>query len=156
VHALATMPFAGLHLDLEPNQLGKQGLDESTILDELLATLASAIRVSPWPVGFSIHPRYLAPAGDNPTFGARLDTLGIPEVTLMVYVANPVRAHEIAAPILAAHPRLAFTVAQSVEPELSREESWAGRPRAEVARRLDDLAHGFEATKNFHGVVVQA
>jgi outer membrane protein TolC len=156
VRALAAVPFAGLHLDLEPNQLDEKSLGQEFLLRELLATLASVQGVSPWPVGLSVHPRYLAaPVGDA-TFGARLSALALHEVTLMIYVANPRRVFEIASPILEAHPDLRFSVAQSIEPSLAPEESYAVRSGAELARRMQEVSELFAGARNFQGIVVQS
>ena len=74
--ALSGLPFAGVNLDLEPNQLDEAGLGTTYLLEELLKTLADAKLASPWPVALSIHPRYMAaPLGDI-DFATALETPG--------------------------------------------------------------------------------
>lgn len=155
IKKLKAIPFGGVHLDLEPNQLDERTLGTEYLLRELLATLAEVKRISPWPVGLSLHPRYLQPAVSDRGFATRLQGLGIDEVTLMVYVTNPERVHAIAAPLLKAYPQLRFSIAQSIEDSLSREESHFSAGRAEFKRRMERLQARFK-TPNFNGIVVQA
>jgi len=56
IQELEDIPFTGLHLDLEPNQLDQARDDNKYLLTQLVHTLQSVKSVSPWPVGLSIHP----------------------------------------------------------------------------------------------------
>ena len=122
---LPLLPFSGLHLDLEPNQLDEQKFKEDYLLHELVRTVAAVRAVSPWPISISIHPRYLEILPGRPSLGSSLQMLDIDEFTVMIYVANPERVAEIARPILEKYPHTTISIAQSVEPILSREESYA-------------------------------
>lgn len=140
--ALNGLPFAGVNLDLEPNQLDEAGLGTTYLLGELLKTLADAKLASPWPVALSIHPRYMAaPLGDI-DFATALERLGLDEVVLMSYVVSRERVLQIVMPILDAHSGLRFGVAQSVEPFLAPEESHSGIGYAEFQGRMKALAEG--------------
>ncbi|ADW18104.1 outer membrane protein-like protein [Desulfobulbus propionicus DSM 2032] len=154
VASLADLPFAGLHLDLEIDQLDERHRRDTKMLTEWAATVEAARRASPWPVGVSLHPRTLKPNGKKKELGAMLDRLQVTEVVLMIYAANPQRVAEVATPILQAFPRQRFSVAQSVEPELSTEESHYQAGRAQFTARMTRLAQ-LLAAPNFHGLVVQ-
>ena len=148
------LPFAGVNLDLEPNQLDEAGLGTTYLLEELLKTLADAKLASPWPVALSIHPRYMAaPLGDI-DFATALERLGLDEVVLMTYVVSRERVLQIVTPILDTHTGLRFGVAQSVEPFLAPEETHAGIGHAEFQRRMKALAEGL-TPPNFTRLHVQ-
>ncbi len=154
LRALGGLPFSGVNLDLEPNQLDEAGLGTAYLLQELLKTLADAKLASPWPVALSIHPRYMTqPLGDI-DFATALERLGLDEVVLMTYVVSRERVLDIVAPILDAHPGLYFGVAQSVEPFLAPEETHAGIGYAEFQRRMSALAAGLPQP-NFTRIHVQ-
>ena len=154
IRALAGLPFAGLHLDIEPHQLSAARLAEIEVETEWLATVRAACEASPWPVGVSVHPLYFAAAGGWPGLGAGLVEAGVAEVTLMLYSTTADRVRAVVAPILAAWPGLRFSLAQSVEPELPATESHFTAGRAEFARRMTALAATFDQA-NFTGIVVQ-
>lgn len=155
VRKLRSIPFAALNLDLEPNQLDEQALGKEYLLKELLATLESVKSMSPWPVGLSIHPRYLKERVGAVELGKRLGDLKLDEITLMVYVRNPDRTAEILTPILKAYPEVKFSVAQSIEDTLPREESHYSAGFAEFQRRMRRLAKSLPQP-NFNGIIVQA
>jgi hypothetical protein len=154
IRALAGLPFAGLHLDIEPHQLSADRLTEIDAEAEWLATVRAAREASPWPVGVSVHPLYFAAAGGWPGLGPGLVEAGVAEVTLMLYSTTADRVRAVVAPILAAWPGLRFSLAQSVEPELPATESHFTAGRAEFARRMAALAPTLDQA-NFTGIVVQ-
>lgn len=137
VQALEALPFDGLHLDLEPNQMDPSLFSEEYLLAQLVRTIAGVKQVSPWPVGISVHPRYLEETRFNVCLGCALGNLDLAEVVLMIYVATPEEAASRAAPVLQAYPELPFSVAVSVEPVVEGGASWAslGRGRAREAVR---------------------
>ena len=61
IEEFADLPFKGIHLDLEPNQLAGEQYREIYLLRQLIRTLQAAKRVSQVPIGLSIHYRYLQP-----------------------------------------------------------------------------------------------
>lgn len=154
LRALSGLPLTAVNLDLEPNQLDEVALGTTYLMEELLKTLADAKLASSWPVGLSIHPRYMAaPLGDI-DFATALERLGLDEVVLMTYVVSRERVLQIVTPILDAHPGLRFGVAQSVEPFLAPEETHAGVGYAEFQGRMKALAEGL-GRPNFTGLYVQ-
>ncbi len=122
IEKLGSFSFTGLHLDLEINQLNQKKYDEAYLLRELLQTIEVVVKTSPWPVGLSLHPRYLT-TNSEVCLGCALSKLDISEVALMSYIANPGKVSEIVMPIIEQYPNIAFSIAQSVEPILAREES---------------------------------
>lgn len=153
VRSLRDAPFAGLHLDLEPNMLDNSDAGAARLLPELLHTLQEVKSVSAWPVSCSLHPRYINAVADGVALGDQLARLGI-ETTLMIYVANPLRVTEIAKPLVARYPNLRLRVALSLEHTLSRDESLFQLPEAERAHRIALIERSL-ASENFLGVSLQ-
>ncbi|TLY73209.1 MAG: TolC family protein [Gammaproteobacteria bacterium] len=153
IEALRSVPFDGLHLDLEPAQIDPAPDRLPALLGSLAETLAAASAASPWPVALSVHPRDLdVPVGDS-SFAEVLHRLRV-SPTLMVYVANPDRAVEIAEPLLGHHPELSFSVALSLEKSLGREESLWSYTEAERRRRIERIESQLAAA-NFSGLTLQ-
>ena len=155
VQRMTTLPFQGIHLDLEPNQLAQTGQSEAYLLDQLLQSIRAVKAFSRLPLGLSIHYRYLDPARPDGGLGGDLTAIGVAEVSLMIYNADPDRVARIAAPIIRRFPELGFSIAQSVEPILSPEESYATRSLVEFwgqMRRLQsELRH-----PNFQSILIQS
>lgn len=155
IRKLSVLPFHGIHLDLEPNQLMHMEKDEAYLLDQLLASVKAVRETSPLALGLSIHHRYLDPSRPDEGLGKALQTIGVDEVTAMIYNANPDRVARMAAPILHSFPALHLSIAQSVEPILSSKESHAARPVGEfrdAMRRLrSELVY-----PNFQAIVIQS
>jgi len=156
IQVLKDIPFTGLHLDLEPNQLDQNRHGNKYLLTQLLHTLQSVKRVSPWPVGLSIHPRYLEPQKNQLCLGCALSNLEINETILMIYVANPVRVAQLALPILSRFPKLSFSIAQSVEPILPVEESYARQSRKQFQTRMKELGTAMVPAANFTTIAIQS
>ena len=150
---LRAVPFDGLSLDLEPEQLRHPPTPIPELLDALAQTLAAARRASPWPIDLSIQPRDLAMPVDGKPFAAVLQRLRI-SVTLMVYVANPQRVRAIAAPLLRHDPQLTFRVALSLEKTAPTGQSLRPYPPAERTHRIAQIAAGL-AAPNFAGLVFE-
>jgi hypothetical protein len=155
VQRLSDLPFDGLHLDLEPNQLDDNRYGETYLLSQLIRTLQGAKRISPWPVGLSIHPRYLEDDRTDICLGCALTNIGLDELTLMVYITRPQRVSRIVRSIQARFPELSVSVAQSVEPILNADESYAGKGRSNFIRQMEVLAEEL-AGGNFKGILIQS
>jgi outer membrane protein TolC len=153
VRGLRSLPFDGLHLDIEPDQL--DGLSASTKASwpNWLATVRAVREISPWPVDASMHPRYLGERIDARALGEHLSELDV-AVTLMIYVANPERVVEIAQPLLSRYPQLRQRIALSSEDSLSREESLHHLTPSERARRIAFIEATL-AAPNFRGITLQ-
>jgi hypothetical protein len=155
VRQLGDLPFTGLHLDLEPNQLDAGESGTEALLTQLLATLEAVKTASPWPIGLSIHPRYLDPGKNGVSMWSALRGLDLSEIVLMIYVANPRRVAELAAPILEQCPGLTFSIAQSVEPTLPQVESYARQGRRRFQSKMKELRTEMDQA-NFLTVVIQS
>ena len=66
-----------------------------------------------------------------------LPQLGVGQVSLMIYTRNGERSAELAGQIAQRWPALHFRLAQSVEPQLAAEESWAGVPAPQLQRQVE-------------------
>ncbi|MNZ40408.1 Outer membrane efflux protein [compost metagenome] len=130
---LADLPFAGLHLDLEVEQLGWPVPEQR--LRDWLDTLALAVRSSPWPLELSSHPRWFAADAGVPCVPCALPGLGVHQVSLMIYTANTERSAALAGEIARRWPALRFRLAQSIEPQLPASESLAGHSRDALQRQ---------------------
>jgi hypothetical protein len=153
VQDLRALPFDGLHLDIEPDQLTGVGEAPESLLSGVLETAQAVRRVSPWSVEISLHHRYLNARLGSSTLGEALSDADI-SVTLMTYVANPERVIQIARPLLERYPRLTVHVALSIESSLGREESLYEYPAEERARRISAIEAGLQ-TPNFAGLTFQ-
>ncbi len=153
VQDLRALPFDGLHLDIEPDQLAGAGEAAVSLLPGVIETALAVRRVSPWRVEISLHPRYLDAQLGSTTLGGALSDAEI-AVTLMTYVANPERVIQIVRPLLERYPRLTVHVALSLESSLNAEESLYGYSADERARRISAIEAGLQ-TPNFAGLTFQ-
>ncbi len=155
VKRLRPFAFDGLHLDLEPDSLNTRRYSRKYLLDQLVKTLEAVHDISPWPLGVSIHPRYLEQNEFKASLGDAFEKIPISEVTLMVYISNPEKVAARVAPILAANPKLRFSVALSVEPELSSGESYNSKGWEALKEAVKVLKSKL-SSKNFSDVVIQS
>lgn len=155
IRDLSDLPFAAIHLDLEPDQIPDHAEGRQDLGPALLATVRAVKSETPLPVGLSVHPRYLDPQRPDGGWGPRLAAQGVKEVILMIYVADPQRVAGIAAPILKALPGVQFSIAQSLEPVLSAAESHAGLECPQLEARLATL-HSLLPEANLKGIVLQS
>jgi hypothetical protein len=156
ISSLRGFDFAGLHLDIEPDQLYKQPLSRAQF-DSWVQTMVTAAKASPWPTAVSVHPRYFrdAPYRDW-QLSAELQKGGIREVALMIFSSNPQKVAETARPILQGAPGLRFRIAQSVEPQLEPSLSYARRSPEQFQTAMLDLQKKIATESNADGVAVQA
>jgi hypothetical protein len=130
--------FDGLHLDLEVEQLGWPVPAER--IRQWLLTVLEAHRLSPWPISISSHPRWFEPPppgtleADWPCVPCKL--AAVETVSLMIYQRPAELMLARSKAIAQQWPRLRFRVVQSVEPQLSLQESWHGTPAAELQRQV--------------------
>lgn len=153
VQDLRALPFDGLHLDIEPDQLADTAEARQLLLLGVVETAQAVRHVSPWRVEISLHHRYLDAQLGPSTLGAALSDADI-AVTLMTYVANPERVIQIVRPLLERYPRLTVHVALSLESSLGAEESLYGYPADERAKRISAVEAGLQ-TPNFAGLTFQ-
>jgi hypothetical protein len=148
------LPFRGVHLDLEPDQLPDAGARRGELFGELLKTLRIVRERTRRPLSISIHPRYLE-AGIVPPSGERLEDLGLEEVLVMIYSTREASVRERMGALMARHPGLRLGLAQSVEPILPPEESYASSGRRIFLGRAASL-EGALASPAFGGIFVQS
>ena len=133
---LQGLPFDALHLDLEVEQLGWPVPDSR--LQDWLDTLAAVASLNPWPLELSSHHRWFAePAAGQTCVPCALPQRGVQQVSLMIYTRNAERSAELAEQIAQRWPALRFRLAQSVEPQLPAEESWAGVPPRQLQQQVE-------------------
>ena len=147
---LRNLAFDGLHLDLERSQLppAQQPSWDEAVVDTLRAVRAAI----DWPLALTTHYREL----QAPDFARRIQDTGVTELVAMVYVSNPVRAAEIARPLLQGPPGLRLAVAQSIERSLPPDESNYLLGQTQALRRWHQLSQVLETLPGFSGIVVQS
>lgn len=145
------LPFRMIHLDLERSQLpqNQQGNWEK----DVVALLAEATRKSELPISLTTHYRELL----LPGFVADLGKAGVKEVIPMIYSASPVTTLAIMRRIPRLPQGMQIAVAQSIEKELTKDESFFLRGRTEAADEWKKLANSLGAEiPGFKGIVVQS
>lgn len=150
VRSLSGFRFAGVHLDLERMQLPEDrraGWPEG-----IVATIAALRGATAVPIALSVHPRDVQLDG----LLANLQKAGLDEVTVMAYTTKPDKVADQLMPVIQQHPRLRFSVAQSVESMLPREASYASFSRNERAKAWSELAGRLRLAPNFAGIIVQS
>ena len=119
------LPFDGLHLDLEVEQLGWPVPDQR--LRDWIDTLRAVQQASPWPVSISSHPRWFEPGvagGDRFCLPCQLPPLRA--ISLMIYGRQLERSAARALAIARRWPAQHFRLAQSLEANLAPRLSWPG------------------------------
>ncbi len=148
--------FDGLHLDIEPDQLENPELTGKTQFTEWLKTIQQAKDEAVWPVGVSIHPRYL---NTQQSFGecvpCQFEQFGIREVTVMFYTRNLSNITSTLRAAMQKHPDLIFSLAQSLEHELAAESSYAQQPTNIFQHSMNTLEKQLNA-RNFGGIIIQS
>ncbi|ORL62658.1 hypothetical protein B7H17_18000 [Pseudomonas putida] len=135
VKKLDGLAFDSLHLDLEVEQLGWPVPEQR--LRDWLDTLKAAAQASPWPVEIASHPRWFEPDPPAKTcVPCALPGLGVRQVSVMIYTSNSERGIQRANAIAKRWPDLRFRLAQSVEPQLLKSESWAGQTPAHLQQQV--------------------
>lgn len=154
IRQLSAVKFDGLHLDIEPDQLEvKLNQDH---FKAFIETIRLAKSVSPWPLGISIHPRYLI---NQDTFDlcipCQLHEIGVNEVAVMYYSMNIQNIVSALKTAMQKYPNLIFSLAQSLERNLGPENSYAHKPKPlfnDAMRQLRDQLHA----PNFGGLIIQS
>ncbi|MCX7828751.1 MAG: TolC family protein [Thermanaerothrix sp.] len=135
VSSLGDLPFEGLNLDLEPDQLeGVHDGSRMAYLQNTLESVKAASKASPWGVSLSMHPRYLEGQFLHKTLSG-LSGSGVREVTCMVYVSNPMSAADRINRIASA-AGVNISLAVSVERGGPKEESFYYLGRAEFFSKV--------------------
>ena len=154
IKAFEDIPFQGIHLDIEPDQLSVMGQDPIWVLNRLCETVADVKNATLLPVGLSMHYRYFQNRTSGSILASAFEEMALNEIVLMIYIADPKRVAAIAGPIFEQYPKLTFSIAQSVEPMLSPTESYFELTREDFLLKLTELS-GQLNHHNFSSLVVQ-
>lgn len=150
VRELKGVPFSGIHLDIEENQLPEDKRSEWA--PGLVAVVKTLREETKLPIAVSLHPRDARVEG----LLAQLKTAGTNEVALMLYSTNHEKVAGDLATIMRAHPGLRFSVAQSIEPALSNEESYAKKSEAVATAAWRRIDARLRTEPNFAGIIIQS
>jgi outer membrane protein TolC len=132
---LSDLPFASLHLDLEVEQTGWPV--PARRLQQWLDTLAAAKSASPWPLEISSHYRWFTqPYTSALCIPCKLPRTGVHTVSLMIYTRNKERSAALARDIAQQWPTIHFRLAQSIEPVLTDQESWASASDRDIGQAM--------------------
>ncbi len=155
VRALGHIDFDGLHLDIEPDQLESE-LQGQALLETFIETIRQAAAVSAWPIGISMHPRYLEEERSySLCMPCELKKAGIREIAVMYYSMNTDRIVQTLKTAMHEFPDVVFSLAQSVERELGPENSYAVKPKAVFKHAMHKLHRHLQST-NFGGLIIQS
>jgi len=156
IRSLNQFDFNSLHLDLEINQL-----DKSIRLEDAfnfwLDTVKAAVTESRWPVAISSHPRYLQKnmAGMD-CFVCKLHEAGLEEISVMIYATNTANVLKTMTNLIKDYPNVKFSVAQSVEKQLSPENSYASYAQDTFLDHMMKLQTTLKVHGNYSGLVIQS
>jgi len=155
IRELRHIDFDGLHLDIEPDQL-KSELQGRARLEAFIETIRQAAMVSPWPVGISMHPRYLEEVSSYTLcVPCELQAAKVKEIAVMYYSMNIERIVQTLKAAMQGFPDLVFSLAQSVERELGPENSYATKPEAVFKQAMRTLHRQLQSS-NFRGLIIQS
>ncbi|GAB3542525.1 TolC family protein [Noviherbaspirillum agri] len=150
VEQLNGFGFSGIHLDIEKSQVPD---DKKALWAPGLVSLVRDLHgKTDLPIAVTLHPRDVAVEG----LLSGLKDAGAAEVALMQYSTNQDRVTDNIANVMRSHPDLRFSLAQSIEPVLSKEESYAKRPKKTVVSAFHKIALRLQAEPNFAGIIVQS
>ncbi|HEY1976733.1 MAG TPA: hypothetical protein VGG89_09325 [Candidatus Baltobacteraceae bacterium] len=159
LHRLAAVHFAGVNLDLEPNEV--TGLPIRTVIMDLVDAMPRYLTASSWPVTLDANWIYM---NDGNRFNGGicypcgLEAASVKRIALLVYISDPKTVYAVCAPILKHYPNFSFTIGQSVEPPKvlpKRDSYWHDGFAAFYAdmQRLDGNMH---ALRDYTGLTIES
>lgn len=155
ISKLSALDFDDLHLDIEPDQLQSE-LSGKDRLQELIETIRQVTAISPWPIGISIHPRYLVKKSSfDLCVPCEFREAGIKEIAVMYYSMNIQKIVATLKSAMQQYPELVFSLAQSVERELGPENSYAHKSQRYFNNAMQQLQNQLQAP-NFGGLIIQS
>ncbi|GKS69903.1 Outer membrane protein TolC [Nitrosomonas sp. PY1] len=155
IGSLADIRFDGLHLDIEPDQL-EDALTEKERLIAFVETVRQATAISPWPVGVSMHHRYLHnKLSFDLCIVCKLKQAGIREIAIMYYSINTSAIVKTLRDAMNKHPSMFFSLAQSLEPVLGPENSYFRQSPAVFNEAMQQFNTQLQ-NHNFSGIVIQS
>jgi hypothetical protein len=156
---LRRLQFAGLNLDLEPNEV--QGQPIRTVLAHLVTVMRAYVRASPWAVTLDVNFIYMD-GRFHKTHGyclaCELERVGLRRIDLMTYIGNPRAVATIDLPMLKSYPSIQFRIAQSVEPPpiLPPYDSYWQDGFSRFYADMRELDRRMSARPNYAGIVVES
>lgn len=159
LHRLRNVHFAGLNLDLEPNEV--KGMPVKTVVMDLVNAMKQYVAKSSWPVtldanwiymnnGNKFNGGYCYPCG--------LESAGVKHIALLVYIADPKTVYAVSAPILNRYPGFTFTIGQSVEPPsvLPKQDSYWHDGFAAFYAGMQSLDARMQSRANYAGLDIES
>lgn len=154
IKKLQGFAFDGIHLDIEPDMLSDAPIKRAELLKGVAETVQAVKSTTGLPVSLAIHPRYLE--GDLGIVARqKLLPLGLEEVVVMIYSNNPEATAQRMAAIIAANPKVTFSLAQSVEKSIPQNESYAACTRRQFTNAMRVLENKL-APQGLKEIVIQA
>ena len=155
---LHAVHFAGLNLDLEPNEL--RGVPWNTRLKYLAASMKAYVAASPWRVTLDLNYYFVNDLAPRAAYCLMcgLQAAGLKHVDLMTYVGNPKTVESFVQPVLRRYPWMAFTIGQSVEPPsvLPPGDSYWGDGFTEFYADMNELDAKLRSQSNYDGLVIES
>ncbi|ACZ18404.1 hypothetical protein Taci_0164 [Thermanaerovibrio acidaminovorans DSM 6589] len=138
ISRLKGLPFDGLHLDLEVDQIPGASQRRQELNRRFLQAVEAAAKASPWGVSVSIHPRYLEEPFRQETLEG-LHRSRVRGVAVMIYTSSTDRAVERFLSVARGVGDIRMWLAVSVEGNVSPEESLRGLGPAGFSDALDRM-----------------
>lgn len=151
IASLQSLPFHMIHLDLERSQLPEQ--QQKDWDKHVIALLSEVASQSALPISLTTHYRELM----LPGFIENLGKTGVKEVIPMIYSASPATTLAIMRKMPPLPEGMQIAVAQSIEKELSAQESFYSKGKTEAAKVWGEIAQSLYAEiTGFNGIIVQS
>lgn len=159
LHRLRNVHFAGLNLDLEPNEV--KGKSIKIAVMDLVRAMKQYVAKSSWPVTLDANWIYMNNGNrfnGGYCYPCGLELAGVKRVALMVYISNPKTVYAVSAPILKRYPSFTFTIAQSVEPPgvLPKQDSYWHDGFAAFYADMQKLDAALQTQANYAGLDVES
>ena len=151
--------FAGLNLDLEPNEVTNR--PKRTIAVDLAASMKRYVASSPWPVTLDVNWIYMN-QGTARTGGyclpCGLAAAKLQRIALMIYISDPKTVAKIAVPQMRRYNMFTYAIAQSVEPPsvLPPTDSYWSDGFAKFYRDMQQLDAAMRSAPNYSGLDIQS
>lgn len=151
---MSQFPFDGIHLDIEPDSLPDAAKNRKALAQKLVDTTKEVLSASGFPVSLSIHPRYLE--GElGQIAGKGLAGIGVEYVAVMIYSSNAEKTAKRMEAIMKSFPNMRFALAQSVEQNLSPQESYGTKGKTALKEALHYMNKKLQSSQ-FEGFIIQS
>lgn len=156
---LGAVHFAGVNLDLEPNEVS--GTPIKTVIMDLVDAMTRYVAASSWPVTLDANWIYMNDGNKfngGVCYPCGLEAAGVKRIALLVYISDPKTVYAVSAPILKRYSNFTFSVAQSVEPPsvLPKQDSYWHDGFAAFYADMEKLDPKFHALANYSGLTIES